>query len=313
MAGRLAITGANGFVGRHLTAAATKQGWDVVGLVRSAEGARIVQASGGRPLILGSAEPPEDVLARALTGAQAAIHLAQIGSEKHGATYESVNVEGTRRLMAAARRADVPRVVLFSGLGVGRYGQSPRLTNRYFLSKLASELELLRSDREAVVFRPSYIVGPGDGLVRSLLRDLTTGEVELPGDGSYRLQPVAVQDAAASVLAALGAAPAASGRPPHRVFDLVGPEPLSYRALIDRVAQAARAQGRAGDYRVRTIPVEDADRQAHSGGYRGLWPDELDCLLCDEVADQAPLERLVGRRLTAIRDAIEAAVRGTPG
>ena len=101
-------------------------------------------------------------------------------------------------------------------------------------------------------------------------------------------------------------------KPPHRVIDLVGPEPLSYRAVIDHVARVARAQGRAGEYRLRSVPVEEADRQARGGRYRGLSSDELDCLLCDEVADPAALENLLGRPLVSVTEAIEAAVRGTP-
>ena len=126
-----------------------------------------------------------------------------IGSERGAETYESVNVRGTEAVVSAALSAGVPRIVLFSGLGVARYGQSPRCTNPYFLSKLAAEVALYRSGLETVAFRPSYIVGPGDSFVPRLAAEMAAGEVEQPGDGTYRLQPVAVEDAAAAVLAAV--------------------------------------------------------------------------------------------------------------
>ena len=249
-------------------------------------------------------------LARAVAGAAALVHLAQIGSERGAATYEAVNITGTCRVVLAAAAVDVPRLVYLSGLGVAHYGMAPRCTNRYFLSKLASEVEVYRSGREAVVFRPSYITGPGDGLVRGLLRDMAAGEVERPGDGSYRMQPVAVGDAVDAILAAVES-PVAPGlpRPPHRAFDLVGPETISYRDLIERLGRIAHAQGKAGEHQVREVPIEEADRRAAQGGFHRHLPDDLDCLLCDEVSDPRPLEALLGRPLTALDDALAAAVR----
>jgi hypothetical protein len=67
--------------------------------------------------------------------------------------------------------------------------------------------------------------------------------------------------------------------------------------------------GRTAPLRVREIPIEEADRQARAGGYQGMLPDELDCLLCDEVSDPTPLETLLGRRLLPLDEALAAAVR----
>ena len=149
------------------------------------------------------------------------------------------------------------------------------------------------------------MVGPGDAFVPAVLRAMETGEVELPGDGSYRMQPIAVEDAADSVLAAIdrpaGAFPT--------VFDLVGPEPVTYARLLERLAGVAGALGRPADLRVREVPVAEADRRARAGGYMGMLPDELDCLLCDETADPAPLESLLGRKLLPLDEALAAAAR----
>ena len=300
---RLAVTGANGYVGRHVVAAARAAGWDVAGVVRSAGGAAEVERAGGTPVLVPALDA--DALATAFAGAAAVAHLAQIGAEGP-ATYESVNVEGTRRVAAAAARAGVPRIAFVSGLGVARYGMARRTTNRYFLSKLRAEAALFSSGLAVDVFRPSYIVGPGDALVGALLREMAGGVVERPGDGRYRMQPVAVSDAAAAILAAAGSADAAD--PPHRVYDLVGPEPIVFDAFVARLAARARAHGLPSEYKVLAVPVAEADRQARSGGYRGLSPDELDCMLCDEVSDPAPLVGLLGRPLMALDAALDAAI-----
>jgi len=305
---RLAVTGASGFVGQHLVALAARERLDVVGIVRSEKSAAVVARLGARASVVPRLEA--EPLAAALAGAQAVVHLAMIGSEREGRTYEAVNVQGTRAVVDAARRAGVPRVVLFSGLGVAHYGLTRRCTNPYFLSKLAAEVALFRSGREAVVFRPSYIVGPGDGLVTKILGEMGSGEVVRVGDGRYRMQPIFVGDAAAAALAAARNPPPGSA-PPPRVFDLVGPEPVSFQSFLERTAAAARAAGRKANFQIREVSVEQADRAAGAGGFRGMGADELDCLLCDEVSDAAPLSHFLGRPLTPLDEAIAAAVRGT--
>lgn len=306
---RIAVTGASGFLGGHLLRAATAAGHDAAGIVRSESSAARVRATGARAVI--AALEPE-ALGPALAGADALVHLAHIGAERDGQTYDAVNVQGTRAAVSAAAAAGVRRVVLFSGLGVARYGQAPRVTSRYFRSKLEAEGALFTSGVEAVAFRPSYVLGAGDGFVPWLLRQARTGAVELPGDGLYRMQPVAVEDAAAAILAA--ADPSAGARvfyperPAHRVFDLVGPEPVAVAEFVRRLFAAAGALGHPFEFALRPVPPEDADRAARSGGWHGMAADELDCLVCDEVADARPLRELLGRPLTPVDEALRRAV-----
>ena len=299
----LAVTGANGFVGRVLIRRASAEGWRVTGLVRSHSGAGLVARDGGRPHAVGELETER--LVEGLRGARAVVHLAQIGSERDGASYEHVNVQGTRRVVEAALASGVERLVYLSGLGVAHYGMTPPCTNPYFLSKLSAELELFRSKLEAAVFRPSYILGPESEFLSDLLQQMQHGELEIVGAGEYRLQPIAVDDAAAAILAAV-----TRTGPWPAVFDLVGPEPLALRLLVDRLARAAAAAApTAHGFSVRTIPLAEARRAAASGGYRGLGPDQLDCLVCDETGDPRPLEALLGRFLTPLDELLANAVR----
>ena len=92
------------------------------------------------------------------------------------------------------------------------------------------------------------------------------------------------------------------------MLDLVGPEAVSFQDLVERVARLA--SGASSVPRVREIPVQEAERSAAAGGYQGMLPDELDCLLCDEVGSSAPLEALLGRPLTPLDEVLAAALRG---
>lgn len=298
---RIAVTGANGFVGRHVVRRAVAAGCEVVGVVRSDAAARVVREDGGEACEIVGRDP--EALVRALSGCAAVVHLAQIGAERGGSTYEAINIGFTERVLEDARHAGVPRAVYFSGLGVARYGMAPRCSNPYFLSKLAAETILFRSGIEGTVFRPSYVVGPGDAFVPMVLKALAGGEIERPGDGSYRMQPIAVADVAELVLAALSRPPGAF----PTVFDLVGPEPLRYQQLLERLASVVRGLGQPAALRIREVPIAEAERQARAGGYQGLLPDELDCLLCDEVSDPAPLVTLLGRALIPLDQALAAA------
>jgi nucleoside-diphosphate-sugar epimerase len=299
---RIAVTGANGFVGRHVVARASARRIEALGIVRSERAAGVVRDAGGRPVVV--SELSAEGLAPSLRGVGAVVHLAQIGAERAGMTYHDVNVEGTRAVIEAARRAGVRRFVYFSGLGVASYGQARRCTNPYFRSKLEAEVALYASGLEAAVLRPSYIVGAGDGFVRLLAEGIAQGKVELPGDGSYRMQPVAVGDAAD---AALAAADRAATFP--LAFDLVGPEPISCAAFAERVAQGLRRMGRVVEYRLASVPLEVADRRAAEGGYLGMRSDELDCLVCDQIGKTGPLEALLGRFPTLLDRALDPAVR----
>jgi NADH dehydrogenase len=135
------------------------------------------------------------------------------------------------------------------------------------------------------VFRPSYIFGAGDEFLSPLIHRMVHEPfIEVPGHGEYRLQPISVDDAARAILAAIDSREAAS----QRVIDLVGPEILSYRALLGRLASIV---GRGADLRER--PVGEALALARASGYFGLRPHDLACLLCDEVSDPGAVESLV--------------------
>jgi NADH dehydrogenase len=301
---RLAVTGANGWLGRGLVRAVSGAGDEVVGVVRSAEGAEVISAAGGRPELVVDLEP--QALSAAISGCSAVVHLAGISAERRGATYAAANIAGMQKVLEAARQAGVSRVIFFSGLGVAHYGMRRRTTNGYFLAKLAAEVELFRSGLEAVVFRPSYVVGPDDELVPALLAEMASGAVEIVGDGAYRLQPIALEDVCRIVRRV-------ASTPLERplVIDLVGPEAVAFRAFVERLARAASATQRAGAMRLREVPYEQAERAAAAGGYRGLLPDELDVLLCDETADATPARTWLGEPLTPLDRTIQLALRGS--
>lgn len=303
---KIAIIGANGLVGRNTLKLAVSRGIETVGVVRSERGSELVRTLGGVPARVADLEETETrSLVPKLRGCEGLIYTASVTAAAGAA--DRTDPRGLHNVLDACREAGVSRVLYYSGLGIAHYGMTRHCTSVYFLGKMAGELALLRSGLQATVFRPSYIFGHGDEFLTPLLgRMAESGVVEIPGNGSYRLQPLSVEDAARASLAAIDRIDAAP-----RVIDLVGPEIVSYRTLIDRIAALTLKP-----VIIQERPVEETFAMARASGYFGLSPTDLDCLLCDEVGDPAPVAALVGAPLEGIDIVIArtlAALRASAG
>src|SRR5439155_80285 len=174
----IAVTGATGFVGRHITTVLARRGHTVRALVRDPRRAPTFQS-------LGVELVPGDVAdAGALTtlmrSANAVVHLVGIIVEMGPATFHAVHVEGTRRVVEAARRAGVEP------------GATP-----YYRTKWHAEELIRASGLSHAVFRPSIINGPESPPIRTLARlHRWSPVVPVFGDGHYPTQPVWVEDVA---------------------------------------------------------------------------------------------------------------------
>ena len=296
---RIGIIGANGFVGRHVALEARVRGVEVIGVVRSEEAARVVARFGAAPVLLQSLEPETvPALAEAFAGCGAVVYTASVAARVGAA--DRTDPQGLLNVITAAEAAGVGRILFFSGLGVSRYGLSEHCTNPYFLAKLSGEVALFRSGLAGVVFRPSYIFGaPGEQFLGPLMRRmLTDPEIEIPGAGSYRMQPISVQDTARAVLSAID-----SSDQRLTVFDLVGPDVVSYRSLIERAFA-----GLGKSLPIRERPLAEALLAAKTSSYFGLRSHDLACLLCDEVSDSRPIVTLIGQPLETLETMVSRGV-----
>lgn len=221
----VAVVGASGFVGRHVTLRLARAGHRVIAISRT-----------GRRLMAWPAEVETraaDIetgrgLQAALDGSEAVVHLVAIPRPTGGRTFADVNVRGTRRVVKAAEAAGIRRFVHLSVLGAA---EDPRLA--YLHSKWLGERAVRESDLEWVVFRPSLMFGPGDGffrLVRTTLKWWSPGVVVIPGRGDTLFQPLAVGDLARAVERAV-----VDGERAGSVYELGGPAHWSYRQIVDEV------------------------------------------------------------------------------
>jgi len=230
------VTGANGFVGRHVVLRLLATGHRVVGLVRDAEGAEALLAvlsdeqRPGLTIRHGDVTRPE-TLPAALDGVEAVVHLVAIPRDwRGGADLRLVNTEGTRFVVEAMRSARVRRLVHVGALGVA---DDPAL--HYASSKAKGEAIVRASGMDWTILKPSLQFGPGDGffnVIAGLVR-IAPGVVPVPGRGDARFQPIHVDDVARVVAAAI-ADPSTIGG----VFELGGPRYWTYREITQEVLSA---------------------------------------------------------------------------
>lgn len=186
------VTGASGALGRLIVPALQNHGWRVRALVR-------------RRQVLSADESATGDLAdfqslRAATGGvDAVVHLAALTHARKQAAYDAVNVEGTRRLLAAAAESGAERFLHVSTRAIDETGGA------YSRSKRAAERLVQASDIAWTIVRLPEVYGMGssegvDDIVRRARRG---ARIPIVGDGSDTVCPIHADDATAALVAAL--------------------------------------------------------------------------------------------------------------
>ena len=229
---QILVTGGTGVVGASTVSALLERGHDIRLLSRHAGHDARAWANGVAALEGDVSDPAS--IAGAADGCDCVVHLVAIVNEAPpDVTFQRVNVDGTRYIVAEAERAGVRKIVSVSSLGCDR-GQSP-----YHRSKLAAE-EIVRGfNGEWVIVRPGAVYGPGDEHLSVLLRMVRTlPAVPIIGDGNQPVQPLWHADAGAAIAIAVERDDLNSG-----VYDLAGEEVTSQRDLVDRFRRLTNRAG----------------------------------------------------------------------
>jgi uncharacterized protein YbjT (DUF2867 family) len=212
------VTGASGFIGSRLTAALAADGHRVRAMTR-----RPADYAGAGHPVHGDVHDPAG-LAAALRGVETAyylVHSLDVGD------FEKLDAEAALNFGGAAAEAGVGRIVYLGGLGTDDDGLSTHLRSRRQVEQL-----LRVSGVALTVLRAAVVVGHG-GISWEITRQLAARLPMMitPRGASTRTQPIAVSDVVRYLVGVLDA-PQAAGR----VFEIGGPEVLTYTAMIQRAA-----------------------------------------------------------------------------
>ncbi len=291
------VIGGTGFVGAHVCRALIARGYLPRLLVREGSEARIPEdVRRNCRVTLGDATIMESVENAAL-GTGAIVNLAGIIREDpgKGITFESLHVATARHVVESARRLGITRLVHMSALGARAGGPT-----KYFDTKGRAEEIVKGSGLEWTIFRPSVIFGPEDMFVNELARILRFAPVfPVPGDGTYLLQPVFAGDVAKGFADAV-ARPETAGA----VFDVGGPDRLTYDELVDRIAAGIGRRVRHVHVPLSLLaPVVRALERYPSFP---LTMEQLAMLLAGNTADIEPFRTAFGAPLLSLSSYISA-------
>jgi len=224
----LFLTGASGFIGRHLLERMDGSGRATVCLSRQAK-----PEQAGVRWVQGDLEDPTSFSA-ALEGCEAVVHLAALTGKARAAEYERINVEGTRSLLEASRRAGVKRFLYVSTIAT-HYPEKRRYP--YARSKERAEGLVRASSLEWTILRPTIVLGRDAPIWISLCKLARMPLTPVFGGGKVHVQPVAVRDVADCILTWVR-----RGRMRGEEIDVGGPEVLSFRDLLGRTRRALRGK-----------------------------------------------------------------------
>jgi uncharacterized protein YbjT (DUF2867 family) len=212
---------------------------------------------------------------------------------RRGQTFMRVDAGGTERLVAAARRSGVRRLVYLSGAGA-----APDAVHHWFRAKWKAESAIWESGIPFTIIRPTWIYGPRDAALNRFLgfaRDL--GVVPMTNRGGQRLAPVFIGDVARLAADALVAEAAA-----FQVFEIGGPETLPMREIIGRALRAAGLRrpivpGPTPLIKLAALPLRLLTAPP-------LTPDAVDFINQPATVDLGPLQARMPRRLTPLDEGL---------
>ena len=243
---RVLVTGASGFTGGHLARALAGRGDNVRALVRDAPCTADLAAS-GVSVAIGDLRDRAS-LDTAATGVEVVYNVAAIYRQAGLAdeVYRDVNARGAERIVEAAARAGVRRVVHCSTVGVHGDIEHPpanedaplRPGDIYQVTKLEGE-ELarragVRLGVEVVVVRPSGIYGPGDRRLLKLFRGVARRRWMTLGRGEIYYHLTHIDDLVEG-FRLCGEHPAAA----HRTYILAGGDVTTLNELVGITAEIA--------------------------------------------------------------------------
>ena len=223
---KIAVTGAFSYSGKYITKRLLARGEEVITLT----------GHPNRPDPFGGkvkAYPldfDEVSMTRSLQGVDALVNTYWVRFDK-GENTQPRAVENTRKLVNAAKAAGVKRIIHISITNPSAESHLP-----YFWGKAANEKTVIESGMSYAILRPTVLVGDEDILINNIAYLLRRFPFfAMPGDGSYQLQPVYVDDVAQLAVENIY-------RMDNYIIDAVGPDIFTFKEMVGLIGEKIAAK-----------------------------------------------------------------------
>src|SRR5512139_3831193 len=223
---KIAVTGAFSYSGKYITRRLLDRGEEVITLTGHPN--RPDPFNGKiktYPL-----DFDEVSMTKSLQGVDVLVNTYWVRFDK-GENTQPRAVENTRKLVNSAKAAGVKRIVHISIANPSADSHLP-----YFWGKAANEKAVIDSGMSYAILRPTVLVGNEDILINNIAYLLRRSPFFLlPGDGSYRLQPVHVDDVAALAVEAVY-------NRDNYIIDAVGPDIFTFKEMVQLIGEKIGAR-----------------------------------------------------------------------
>lgn len=278
------LTGASGFIGRHILRALEQQNHKVTACCRNAEKLFFKSADTTIVQLDYAAVSCDSDWLPYLQNIDAVINCVGIIAESPGQTFHRLHAQVPASLFRAAERAGIKKIIQISALGADACAHSA-----YHLSKKAADDTLRNLDLDWYVLQPSIVYGDGAQSM-ALFQALAALPMQPVIDGGRQLlQPVHVSDVADTVLQCLKAE-----APARLTLPLVGPAPIGFGQLL---RQLRRRLGKKPAPTI-SLPGNLVQRFVFIGRWLGepvCNADNITMLQRGNTADAGPAEAFLGR------------------
>ncbi len=239
---KIVVTGASGFIAKNLRKYLSEKNIELISISRN--DFKIFKCE---TKIISKNYEERDILKK-IQNSDALIHLVGIGKQSVDTDYDMINTNLTKHIVNLSKKAKIKKIIFLSGLGV-----SPNTSLGYFISKYNAEKQIIDCGLNFTIFRPSYIIGKDDLFSKNLKKQMKSGEIIIPGSGTYLIQPIQL-------------------RFNNKIIDLVGPDSVTFEKYVKLFSKGTTTK-------IRKINLEDAYHNAITNPKSIFGIDDLNILI----------------------------------
>jgi len=280
---QIVVTGASGFVAKNLRRYLSGKNIKLISISRNdfksfKNEVKIISRNYDEKLIL-----------PIIQNSDALIHLVGIGKQSIQTDYNMINVEFTKHIVNLSKKAKIKKFVYASGLGV-----SDDTSLGYFISKYNAEQLIINSGINYTIFRPSYIVGKDDLLTKYLKKQIKKGIIEIPGSGSYSIQPIHINDVVKVFFLSV-----IQTNFKNKIIDLVGPDLITFEQYVKLFSKETKTK-------IKKINLENAYHTAITNPKSNFGVDDLNILIGDFKGNHDKLRKITKFSFQSIMELLKS-------